>query len=119
MAMNSQAVKMMMRSPVSGLSDVIAFILGGMRSASLMYAFWNYDLRREGNVYRMPVFYVMGDCDRTTPFEIAHEGFDRLQAPYKEWVFVPGAGHFAMLDNTRSWQRIINMIAQKNGALLK
>ena len=55
-----------------------------------------------------PVIYVMGDRDRTTPYEIAREFFDRMEAPYKEWCFVPDAGHFAMLDNTESWQRILN-----------
>ena len=57
-----------------------------------------------------PVIYVMGDRDRTTPYEIARDFFDRMEVPYKEWHFVPDAGHFAMLDNTESWQRIINQV---------
>ena len=114
MEMNRKAVQLMLRSPVCGLTDVLAFVLGGVRSAVMMREFWNDDLRREGHVYRIPVFYVMGDRDRTTPYEIARDFFDRMEAPYKEWCFVPDAGHFAMLDNTESWQRILNEVVIKD-----
>ena len=91
--------------------DLPAFALGGARSAVLMREFWNYDLRSLGNQYKMPVYCVMGDRDRTTPFEIAREYFDALEAPCKSWYFVPHAGHFAMLDNPAAWQRVLCEIA--------
>ena len=75
-----------------------------MRSAVLMREFWNYDLRVLGSAYRMPVCYIMGDRDRTTPHEIAREYFDKLAAPDKSWFFIPDAGHFAMLDNPQAWR---------------
>ena len=91
--------------------DLLTFALGGLRSAGLMRAFWTYDLRNLAYTYRMPVYYVMGDRDRTTPFEIAQEYFTQVEAPRKRWYFVPDAGHFAMLDNTEAWQSILTEIA--------
>ena len=113
MRMDKEAKTILRRSPAAGRGDLLAFALGGMRSASLMREFWNFDLRRLGCAYQMPVCCVMGDRDRTTPFELAQETFDRLKAPCKRWYFVPDAGHFAMLDNPRAWQDILGGIASE------
>lgn len=111
MTMDAKARQILRQSPVTGRGDVLTFALGGMRSTALMQEFWNYDLRDLGFAYRIPVYYVIGDRDRTTPFEIAQEYFDKLEAPHKAWHFVPQAGHFAMLDNTEAWQEIMVEIA--------
>ena len=114
MSMDAKAKRILRRSPVAGALDLPAFVLGGMRSAALMKEFWNYDLRDLGSSYQMPVYYVLGDRDRTTPFEIAREYFDRIEAPAKQWHFVPDAGHFAMLDHTSAWQDIMRGIAEES-----
>ena len=111
MTMDDEAKRIFQQSPAAGRMDLLAFALGGMRSAVLMREFWNYDLRRLGCVYKMPVYYVMGERDRTTPSELARENFDRLEAPRKNWYSVPRAGHFTMLDNPEAWQRVLCKIA--------
>ena len=111
MTMDKAAKRIFRQSPTAGRMDMLAFTLGGLRSAVLMRDFWNADLRAQGNSYKMPIYYVMGDRDRTTPHELAREYFDRLEAPRKRWYSVPRAGHFAMLDNTEAWQKIPRGIA--------
>lgn len=108
--MDEEAKQIFRQSPVAGRIDMIAFTLGGLRSAGMMKEFWNNDLRSRGYVYQAPVYYIMGDQDRTTPYEIAQEYFDRIEAPFKKWYFVPNAGHFAMLDNTEAWRHILNEV---------
>ena len=110
MTMDKKALKILRDSPITGPADLPAFLLGGLRSAPVMKNFWNADLRDKGYDYQVPVYYVMGDRDRTTPYEIAREYFEKIRAPYKKWQFVPDAGHFAMLDNTKAWRQAINGI---------
>jgi pimeloyl-ACP methyl ester carboxylesterase len=107
MTMGDEAKRIFRESPVAGRMDLLFFSLGGLRSAVLMKDFWNYDLRRLGLAYKMPVYYIMGDRDRTTPYELVREYFDKLDAPRKSYYSIPDAGHFAMLDNTAAWQRAL------------
>ena len=113
MTMDEEAKRIVRRSPVTDRLDLLFFALGGMHSAVLMREFWNYDLRDLGYVYQTPVCYIMGDRDRTTPFEIAREYFDKLEVPHKSWYFVPDAGHFAMLDNVAAWRDTLREIGTK------
>jgi pimeloyl-ACP methyl ester carboxylesterase len=44
----------------------------------------------------VPVVIIQGDEDIQTPTVLAREYFDRLQAPSKAWVILPGGGHSAV-----------------------
>ena len=111
MTMDAEAKRIFRESPVAGRLDMLFFTIGGLRSAAVMRKFWNYDLRDLGYAYKMPVCYIMGDRDRTTPYEIAREYFDALDVPLKKWYSIPNAGHFAMLDNVEAWRDILREIA--------
>ena len=65
MTMDKAAKSIFRQSPVARRGAMLAFALGGTRSAVLMGEFWNADLRDLGNQYKMPVYCVMGDRDRT------------------------------------------------------
>lgn len=111
MTMDAEAKRIFRRSPVTDRLDLLFFALGSLRSTTVMREFWNYDLRDLGYAYQMPVCYIMGDMDRTTPYELAREYFDKLDAPGKTWYSIPDAGHFAMLDNVEAWRYILREIA--------
>jgi pimeloyl-ACP methyl ester carboxylesterase len=49
-----------------------------------------------GLTYALPVFFFQGAEDFTAPTALAREYLDRLQAPQKAFVAIPGGGHFAM-----------------------
>lgn len=110
-ALDEKAAAIFRNSPVTRFYDWIPLVFGGLFSAGLMKELWNLDLREKGYDYQVPVYYVTGDRDRTTPFEEALKYFERIQAPLKEWRFVSGAGHFAMLDNTEAFRKILGEIA--------
>jgi pimeloyl-ACP methyl ester carboxylesterase len=46
--------------------------------------------------FSVPVFFVQGAEDFTTPTTLASEYLQKLQAPRKQFVPIPGAGHFAV-----------------------
>lgn len=102
--------------PTCGIAGMAAFIMGGIRSASVMKEFWNDDLRRLGYAYQMPVFYLAGENDRTTPQEIARSYFEQISAPLKRRITISDAGHFAMLDNTQAFCKAMDEAVDVIGA---
>lgn len=52
------------------------------------------DVRR----FDIPIFIFAGDQDRTTPTSLAKELFERIQAPRKKLIEVPGAAHYPFLE---------------------
>lgn len=51
--------------------------------------------RRIGTAF----FVIQGQGDVITPTAAARDYFDRVEAPQKEWVAIPGAGHFAFMTH--------------------
>ncbi len=55
------------------------------------------DLPMIASRFDIPVFFFQGADDIITPTELAREYFDHLEAPKKEFVQFPDAGHLAVL----------------------
>lgn len=51
--------------------------------------------RRIGTAF----FVIQGQGDVITPTAAARDYFDKVDAPQKEWVTIPGAGHFAFMTH--------------------
>lgn len=51
--------------------------------------------RRIGTAF----FVIQGQDDVITPTAAARDYFDTVEAPQKEWVAIPGAGHFAFMTH--------------------
>jgi pimeloyl-ACP methyl ester carboxylesterase len=49
-----------------------------------------------GLKFSIPMFFFQGAEDFTTPTALARDYLDAIQAPRKEFVAIPGAGHFAV-----------------------
>jgi len=56
--------------------------------------------------FKVPVFVIQGADDFTTPVSLARDFVDRLQAPKKEFVTIPG-GHFAVFMQTDAFLRAV------------
>lgn len=52
-----------------------------------------YDFDALGWDYEVPVTIVQGEGDLISPVVLARRHFDRIRAPHKHFVTVPGAGH--------------------------
>jgi pimeloyl-ACP methyl ester carboxylesterase len=55
----------------------------------------NLDQKRLEGQFNVPVLVIQGEHDCTTPTELAKKYLDSLSAPYKDFVVIPGEGHFA------------------------
>jgi pimeloyl-ACP methyl ester carboxylesterase len=56
----------------------------------------NLDHKRLEGQFSIPLFVVQGENDCTTPAELAHSYLDSVSAPHKEFIVIPGEGHFAV-----------------------
>ena len=55
----------------------------------------NLDHKRLEGHFSIPIFVFQGAHDCTTPAELAHKYLDSISAPRKDFIVIPGAGHFA------------------------
>ncbi|WP_299821590.1 alpha/beta hydrolase [uncultured Pontibacter sp.] len=51
------------------------------------------DFKRDGLRYKIPVYFIQGEEDLLTAPELTKAYFDKVKAPKKEFVLVPGAAH--------------------------
>lgn len=89
-------------APGTSIQDVRDWFGGQSFSIDRLYApMMAYTDRVAPAPMPVPVVIIQGDEDIQTPTSLAREYFDRLQAPSKTWVILPGGGHsavFAMPD---------------------
>jgi pimeloyl-ACP methyl ester carboxylesterase len=55
----------------------------------------NLDHKRLKGTFNIPIVVIQGENDCTTPAELAHKYLDSISAPRKDFVVIPGEGHFA------------------------
>jgi len=73
----------------------------------LMQVLGEFDVRDYGTDYQVPVFYIMGELDRQTSYQLAREFFEEISAPYKAFFSIPNAGHIPMHENTIEYNRVL------------
>jgi pimeloyl-ACP methyl ester carboxylesterase len=54
---------------------------------------WNWDAKKLGSEFKVPVFVFQGSDDINTPLAATREWFDGIKAPRKGFAVVEGAGH--------------------------
>ena len=98
------------RSPIMGMRDLVPFMTGMFVNMQLMRELMSFDLRKRGNVYQIPVYYVLGEKDCQTPIEISMKYFEEMQAPEKKLYLIPDAGHAPMIDNVEAYRKALREI---------
>ena len=100
------------RSPIMGMRDLIPFMTGMPVNMQLMRELMYFDLRKSGNCYQVPVYYVLGENDSQTPIEISMKYFEDVQAPEKQLYLISDAGHAPMIDNVEEYRKAIRGIVR-------
>lgn len=86
------------KSPIFKLSDISAMIKGIKANEKIIDFLGAFDLNTEQAEYKVPIYYILGGNDWQTPYVLAEEYFDKINAPYKKFYLIPDAGHMTMLD---------------------
>jgi pimeloyl-ACP methyl ester carboxylesterase len=67
----------------------------------------DFDVRNFGTNYQMPVFYIMGEHDYVTSYQLSKELFEDISAPHKEFFTIQDAMHFPQLENKKEYHRVL------------
>ena len=100
-------IKMFLHSPIMGLKDIFPFMTGMMVNMQVMKELMAFDLRSIGTIYRVPVYYVLGENDQQTPIELSRAYFTEITAPDKKLYLIKNAGHIAMIDNVNDYRAAV------------
>jgi len=102
--------KAVLTDPNWSLADVLALQRG--MTGMLQTHLWkrevrDVDITGAGETFAMPVVVIQGGSDLTTPTPLARAWLDRVQAPAKAFVVVPGQGHELLtVDNAAFTQAL-------------
>lgn len=85
-------------APGYGLHQVRNWVAAGQHTTTQMLAgLMVYSDDGPAPAIPIPVLIIQGDEDIQTPTSLAAAYFEKLQAPAKRWVALPGGGHNAIL----------------------
>jgi pimeloyl-ACP methyl ester carboxylesterase len=76
------------------------------------------DFLKDNLDFKVPVYFIQGEEDLTTPKETTKNYFNKLRAPQKKYVLLPGSAHGfnqAVVDAQYKIFRSIRIPATKNG----
>lgn len=96
------------------LTDVPGYIQGALYLSDVM---WPQVVARDYDAsipaLDIPVLMTTGRHDYNTPFELARGWFDKLQCPYKEWVWFEDSAHSPIKEEPEKWGAAVDAFLQK------
>ena len=104
-------VKAVLTDPNWSLADVMALqrgMTGMLRTRLWKRQVRDVDITGAGEVFAMPVVVIQGGSDLTTPTPFARTWLDRIQAPAKAFVVVPGQGHELLSTDNAAFTRALD-----------
>jgi len=102
-------LKIILKSPVFKLGDILLMIQGPKTNINLMKWLTGYSIW-DTTEYSVPVFYLLGKDDWQTPSTLAAEYFEKINAPQKGLYWVENAGHATDADNPASFYKAVKEI---------
>lgn len=100
-------------SPYSSLKGMTYYSKIEELTKPLVQYLADYDLRKLGNEYDVPVIMITGEYDWHMRL-LAKEYFDTITAPYKSFVIIEGAGHVAMMDKPEQFFVELKRVLQES-----
>lgn len=66
-----------------------------------------------GSAYSVPVYYISGENDWITPTALVKEYYQTVEAPRKEMIILPNAGHSPFVDDPEAFCAAVADLLQK------
>src|SRR5262245_3441256 len=66
------------------------------------------DLPALGPRFEMPIYFIQGELDLKSTPDLAKAYLDRIEAPHKQFVLVPGGGHESLLALPDVFLKVLN-----------
>jgi len=101
-----RAILDIMTSPYYSVRDKTYFMRNFQRWSTPLGG-GTFNARDFGDVYSVPVFYIMGVRDFQTPYPVARDFFDEIIAPHKGFFSIPDASHDVFRENHEELTRVL------------
>ena len=105
-------------SPYMGISDLRWFLQSGDLEAyfALNYQLFGYvkdaDVRDFGSEYQIPVGFISGSFDWTTPVKYTRDYYDWISAPEKQLQLLDGCGHSPQLNEPEEFSETLKTMLE-------
>ncbi|MGL5380242.1 alpha/beta fold hydrolase [Clostridium sp.] len=80
----------------------------------LQKCFFELGINDFGNKYEVPVNYITGEYDVSTPVGILEPYYNAVEAPEKSLTIIPNAGHLVFMENPEEFHIVFREILSKN-----
>ena len=104
------------RSPAYTQAEIETYVAGlelSGRTLGPEIAQSGYDLFRDFPVSPIPIHFLVGRHDHSTPGELAEEYYEVLEAPAKSFTWFENSGHTLMFDEPDRWAEELIRIARE------
>lgn len=107
-----KAIKAIVSAPEYSISDVGNFMKGIMFSVDALWEpFMASDMETLGYDFHVPVFFFIGRNDYQVPAVLAFGYFQKIRAPYKQFVWFEESAHFPMLEEAEKFaEELVNRV---------
>jgi len=97
------------RTPEYTLADIIKYAKGSFYCLEELWPEAAATVRFDETARKLdvPVYITQGDHDENTPTSIALKWFEKLDAPYKEWIAFKKSGHAPIKEEPELWGKTI------------
>ncbi|MGD9161101.1 MAG: alpha/beta hydrolase [Desulfobacteraceae bacterium] len=86
-------------APEYSIYDCWRYIKGAISSGKTMEdVLLKLDITTLGYNFQVPVFFFSGRHDYNVPANLTHDYFEKIQAPFKDFVWFENSAHFPMLE---------------------
>lgn len=116
---NFKMLWMMITSPELSLEEIKWFLktsnptnLLALQGPLLSDCFFKFNLNEFRNQYNMPVYYISGEYDVSTPIELVEEYYNSIEAPTKSIIRMPNTGHLPFFDDPQAFSEVIKILFQ-------
>lgn len=104
--------KLFLKSPNSKLKDIYPFFKTHKANKNLFHYLEKFNLESVSFVYKIPIFYILGENDLQTPITLAVNYFDKIQAPVKELIIIENAGHAPMFRTPEEYYVALSQVSK-------
>jgi pimeloyl-ACP methyl ester carboxylesterase len=103
-----------MKAPEYTLSEVMDVAKGSSFSSSnMVYNVLQGAIYQEIQEYKVPVYFLVGRNDYTTPHELIKEYYELIKAPQKRIIFFENSAHFPFYEEPEKFYSVIQEISFK------
>ena len=102
-------IKLMLKSPIFKLSDILLMLTALKTNKQLMKWMMDWSVWETPD-YSVPVYYLLGRDDWQTPSTLAEEYFEKINAPKKQLYWIENAGHATDIDNPSEFYKSVKEI---------